>query len=87
MYKGTLPDGKLVAIKILRTSKEAQKDFAHEVEIISSVKHKNITPLIGICVKDNDLISVYDFSSKGSLEDNLHGKLSIQDYHTFLLIA
>ncbi|XP_021900354.1 probable receptor-like protein kinase At3g17420 [Carica papaya] len=74
VYKGTLPDGKLVAIKILRTSKEAQKDFAHEVEIISSVKHKNITPLIGICVKDNDLISVYDFSSKGSLEDNLHGK-------------
>ncbi|XP_040968352.1 pto-interacting protein 1 isoform X3 [Gossypium hirsutum] len=74
VYKGILPDNKAVAVKILESSKEACKDFANEIEIISSLKHKHIMPLIGICIKDHDLISVYDFSSKGSLEEILHGK-------------
>ncbi|XVE93853.1 hypothetical protein REPUB_Repub01dG0230600 [Reevesia pubescens] len=74
VYKGILPDGKAVAVKILKLSKEACKDFANEIEIISSLKHKHIMPLVGVCIKDYDLISVYDFSSKGSLEEILHGK-------------
>ncbi|XP_022763047.1 probable serine/threonine-protein kinase PBL26 [Durio zibethinus] len=74
VYKGILPDGKAVAVKILKSSEEACKDFANEIEIISSLKHKHIMPLLGVCIKDYDLISVYDFSSKGSLEEILHGK-------------
>ncbi|KAK2435145.1 Protein kinase superfamily protein [Trifolium repens] len=74
VYKGVLPDGKPIAVKVLKSSKEAWKDFAVEVEIISSLKHKNITQLLGICIEDNTLISVYDYFPKGSLEENLHGK-------------
>ncbi|GMP60411.1 hypothetical protein CsSME_00023288 [Camellia sinensis var. sinensis] len=40
---------------------------------MSSLKHKNITRRLGICVEDNELISVYDFLSGGNLEENLHG--------------
>ncbi|KAJ6906395.1 receptor-like protein kinase [Populus alba x Populus x berolinensis] len=53
---------------------KAMKDFALEVEIISSLNHKHITPLVDVCIEDDDLIYVYDFLSKGSLEENLHGK-------------
>ncbi|KAF9684491.1 hypothetical protein SADUNF_Sadunf04G0123700 [Salix dunnii] len=74
VYKGVLPDGKPVAVKVQKSSQEAMKDFAHEVAIISSLNHKRITPLLGFCIKDTVLISVYDFFSKGSLEENLHGK-------------
>ncbi|KAM1483099.1 hypothetical protein TB2_034542 [Malus domestica] len=74
VYKGTLSDGKPVAVKIMKSSKEAWKDFTDEVDIMSSLKHKNILPLLGFCIKDNVLISVYDFLPKGSLEANLHGK-------------
>ncbi|XP_015893356.3 protein kinase STUNTED isoform X1 [Ziziphus jujuba] len=74
VYKGILPDGKPVAVKIMKSSKEAWKDFAYEVDIISSLNHKHITPLLGVCVADKFLISVYDFLPKGSLEENLHGK-------------
>ncbi|KAL4385303.1 hypothetical protein GQ457_15G016190 [Hibiscus cannabinus] len=74
VYKGILPDGNAVAVKTLKSSKDAYKDFANEIEIISSLEHKNIRPLVGVCVKDYDLISVYEFSSKGSLEEILHGK-------------
>ncbi|ESW03706.1 hypothetical protein PHAVU_011G035600 [Phaseolus vulgaris] len=74
VYKGVLPDGKPVAVKVLHSSKEAWKDFALEVEIISPLRHKNITPLLGICTENNTLISVYDYLPQGSLEENLHGK-------------
>nr|XP_034927463.1 probable serine/threonine-protein kinase PBL21 isoform X2 [Populus alba] len=74
VYKGILPDGKPVAVKVQKTSQKAMKDFALEVEIISSLKHKHITPLVDVCIEDDDLIYVYDFLSKGSLEENLHGK-------------
>ncbi|KAF5727815.1 kinase family protein [Tripterygium wilfordii] len=73
VYKGVLPDGKPVAVKILKSSKEALKEFAHEVKIISSLKHKHIAPLLGLCIENNHLLSVYSFLSEGSLEEKLHG--------------
>ncbi|KAG5547728.1 hypothetical protein RHGRI_013426 [Rhododendron griersonianum] len=73
VYKGILPDGKPVAVKVLKSSKESWKDFTREVDVMTSLSHKNITPLIGICVEDNALISVYDLLPKGNLEENLHG--------------
>ncbi|CAA0828676.1 Protein kinase superfamily protein [Striga hermonthica] len=73
VYKGVLPEGRPVAVKVLKSSKESLKNFMLELDIITSINHKRITPLLGICVKDNELISVYEFLSKGSLEQNLHG--------------
>ncbi|XP_061342130.1 protein kinase STUNTED isoform X1 [Gastrolobium bilobum] len=74
VYKGVLHDGKPIAVKVMQSTKQAWKDFSLEVEIISSLKHKSIAPLLGICIEDNALISVYDYFPKGSLEENLHGK-------------
>lgn len=65
-----------MAVKILESSKEAWKDFMREVDIMTTVKHKRITPLLGICIKDNMLLSAYDFLSKGNLEENLCSKLN-----------
>lgn len=76
VYKGRFPDGRPVAVKITKSSKAAWKDFSLEIDIISSLKHKNITPLLGVCIENNKLISVYDYMSNGSLEDNLHGEKS-----------
>ncbi|CAH9144171.1 unnamed protein product [Cuscuta epithymum] len=78
VYKGLLPDGKRVAIKILKSSKETWRDFTREIDIMASVNHEHIAPLLGICIEDNDLISVYNLLSKGNLEENLHGKGKIK---------
>lgn len=83
MYKGVLPDGKPVAVKVLQTSKEAWKEFALEMEITSSSRHKNIAPLLGICTENNTLISVYDYLPQGTLEENLHGKVSFYFFFYF----
>ncbi|KAG8378218.1 hypothetical protein BUALT_Bualt08G0114900 [Buddleja alternifolia] len=73
VYKGCLPDGKELAVKILKTSEDALKEFVLEIEIITVLNHKNIISLFGFCFEDNNLLLVYDFLSRGSLEDNLHG--------------
>lgn len=72
VYKGFLPDFKPIAVKLQIATQEVWKDFLLEVDILTSVEHKHVVPLIGICVKDNYLISVYTLFSKGSLEENLH---------------
>lgn len=73
VYRGHLSDGKELAVKILKPSADILKEFVHEIEIITTLNHKNIISLYGLCF-DNNLVLVYDFISRGSLEDNLHGK-------------
>ncbi|XP_076885697.1 protein kinase STUNTED-like [Bidens hawaiensis] len=73
VYKGCLPDGKEIAVKILKSSEDVLKEFVLEIEIITTLHHQNIISLFGFCFEDNNLLLVYDFLSRGSLEDNLHG--------------
>ncbi|PIN22023.1 Serine/threonine protein kinase [Handroanthus impetiginosus] len=73
VYKGCLPDGKELAVKILKPSEDALKEFVLEIEFITALHHKNIISLFGFCFEDNHLLLVYDFLSRGSLEENLHG--------------
>lgn len=73
VYRGCLPDGKELAVKILKQSEDILKEFLLEIEIISTLNHKNIISLLGFCFENNKLLLVYDFLSRGSLEENLHG--------------
>ncbi|KAM5564367.1 protein kinase STUNTED [Rosa sericea] len=73
VYKGCLPDAKELAVKILKPSEDVLKEFVLEIEIITTLNHKNIISLLGFCFEDNNLLLVYDFLSRGSLEENLHG--------------
>ncbi|KAK6939930.1 Protein kinase domain [Dillenia turbinata] len=73
VYKGCLPDGKELAVKTLKSSEDVLKEFVLEIEIITALNHKNIVSLFGFCFEDSHLLLVYDFLSRGSLEDNLYG--------------
>lgn len=61
-------------VKVLKPYKNARDDFLLELNIVTSIKHKHITPLIGVCMESEHLISVYDYFHEGSLEENLHGE-------------
>ncbi|XP_039117115.1 probable receptor-like serine/threonine-protein kinase At5g57670 [Dioscorea cayenensis subsp. rotundata] len=74
VYKGCLSDGRELAVKILKPSEDALKEFTSEIEIITSLNHKNIISLLGFCFENNNLVLVYDFLSRGSLEECLHGE-------------
>ncbi|KAG6784119.1 hypothetical protein POTOM_009804 [Populus tomentosa] len=73
VYKGCLPDGKELAVKILKPSEDVLKEFVLEIEIITTLHHKNIISLSGFCFEDKNLLLVYDFLPRGSLEENLYG--------------
>ncbi|KAL6867519.1 hypothetical protein ACP4OV_015543 [Aristida adscensionis] len=76
VYRGSLACGQQVAIKLSKASAEASKDFLREVDIITKLQHPRIVPLVGVCVEGPNLISVYSYLPRGSLEDNLHGERS-----------
>lgn len=77
VYKGTLSDGTLVAVKqIIDIDTEGDEEFSNEVEIISKIRHRNLLSLRGCCVTSDDFRGkrrylVYDYMSNGSLSDNL----------------
>ena len=64
-------------MKVLKSSDDAVKEFIAEIDIISSVEHKNAMALVGFCVEHGELILVYDYMRRGSLEEILHGECLI----------
>ena len=75
MYRGSLPNGQLVAVKILNSSSKAEQELLSEVEILTLLKHNHIITLIGYSVEGLNRLLVYNFVSRGNLEENLHGML------------
>ncbi|KAF2559126.1 hypothetical protein F2Q68_00013825 [Brassica cretica] len=73
VYRGHLPNGREVAVKILKQTKGVLNDFVAEIEIITALNHKNVISLLGYCFENSSLLLVYNYLSRGSLEENLHG--------------
>nr|CAD1842054.1 unnamed protein product [Ananas comosus var. bracteatus] len=80
VYKGCCSDGKELAVKILKKSEEIKKEFVSEIEIITALKNNNIISLVGFCFEDDNLILVYDYLPRGSLEEVLHGETKRSDF-------
>ncbi|KAF8010198.1 hypothetical protein BT93_J0972 [Corymbia citriodora subsp. variegata] len=68
VYKGKLPDGSLVAVKILSESKGDGEEFLNEVASISRTSHVNIVTLLGFCSEGLKRALVYECMPNGSLE-------------------
>lgn len=79
VYCGVLPDGSAVAIKRFKNCSAAgDASFAHEVEVIASVRHVNLLALRGYCIATTPMeghqrMIVCDLVENGSLHDHLFG--------------
>ncbi|XP_019154915.1 PREDICTED: nodulation receptor kinase-like isoform X2 [Ipomoea nil] len=91
VYRGTLPDGEEVAVKVRSaTSTQGTREFDAELNLLSAIRHENLVPLLGYCCENDQQILVYPFMSNGSLQDRLYGEASkrkILDWPTRLSIA
>lgn len=72
VYKGNLPDNRLVAVKVLSESKVNGEEFLNEVVSISRTAHVNIVTLLGFCFEGSKRALIYEFTSKGSLEKYIY---------------
>ncbi|KAF5960322.1 hypothetical protein HYC85_001531 [Camellia sinensis] len=76
VYKGTLENGNIIAVKKLAiSSSRAKAGFESEVKIISNVHHRNLIRLLGCSNRGPDLLLVYEYMANGSLDRFLYVKL------------
>ncbi|KAL5206059.1 hypothetical protein ABZP36_034268 [Zizania latifolia] len=91
VYKATLEDGSLVAVKRLREKiTKGHKDFEAEAAVLGKIRHPNLLPLRAYYLgPKGEKLLVLDFMPKGSLSAFLHGRPpnSSIDWETRMTIA
>ncbi|XP_068305637.1 LEAF RUST 10 DISEASE-RESISTANCEUS RECEPTOR-LIKE PROTEIN KINASE-like 2.5 [Pyrus communis] len=72
VYRGKLPDGCLVAVKVLSDSKGNGEEFINEVASIGRTSHVNVVTLFGFCYERDKRALIYEFMPNGSLDNFIH---------------
>ncbi|OMO56311.1 hypothetical protein COLO4_35685 [Corchorus olitorius] len=74
VFKGTLSDGRVVAVKQLSiASHQGNDQFVTEIATISAVQHRNLVTLHGCCIEGNRRLLVYEYLENKSLDRALFG--------------
>ncbi|CAL9013171.1 unnamed protein product [Prunus brigantina] len=89
VFKGTLPDSSVIAVKKLESVSQGEKQFRTEVSTIGTIQHVNLVRLRGFCSEGTKRMLVYDYMPNGSLDSHLfHDKRpNVLDWKTRYQIA
>ncbi|XP_077219067.1 uncharacterized protein LOC143853216 [Tasmannia lanceolata] len=68
VFKGKLPDGRAVAVKVMSERQGNGVAFLNEVTSISRTDHVNIVSLLGLCFEGSKRALIYEFMPNGSLD-------------------
>ncbi|KAK1625954.1 hypothetical protein QYE76_000269 [Lolium multiflorum] len=73
VYRGELPDRTTVAVKRMNNlGTQGRREFLTEIAVIGNVHHVNLVKLRGFCADHSrQLMLVYEFMSRGSLDQSL----------------
>jgi serine/threonine protein kinase len=74
VFKGTLADGCLVAVKKLEGMSQGEKQFCMEVSTIGVAQHVNLVRLRGFCTEGSRRLLVYEYMPNGCLGSFLFKK-------------
>lgn len=76
MYRGTLSNGQLIAVKRAEQgSMQGESEFKTEIELLSRVHHKNLVSLVGFCFDQGEQMLVYEHVPNGTLKESLSGNV------------
>ncbi|KAF8037036.1 hypothetical protein BT93_B0071 [Corymbia citriodora subsp. variegata] len=75
VFKGILPDGRVVAVKrLVFNTRQWVDDFFNEVNLISGIQHKNLVRLLGCSIEGPESLLVYEYVPNRSLDQILFVK-------------
>ncbi|XP_030458820.2 rust resistance kinase Lr10-like [Syzygium oleosum] len=82
VFKGELPNGTLVAVKVLTNArdKRIEEQFMAEVSSIGRTHHINLVRLYGFCFDPTTRALVYEYMENGSLDGFLFGDKTAIDW-------
>ncbi|KAJ1282416.1 hypothetical protein BS78_03G050100 [Paspalum vaginatum] len=79
VFRGNTPDGREVAVKMLKDTDGDGEEFMNEVASISRTSHVNIVTLLGFCLQGSKRALVYEYMPNGSLDRYTFGNNSEGD--------
>ncbi|CAN6469963.1 unnamed protein product [Victoria cruziana] len=71
VFKGKLPGGRLVAVKLLQKTYNNGEEFINEVATIGRIHHVNVVRLLGFVVEGSKRALIYEFMANGSLDKHI----------------
>ncbi|XP_022772220.1 putative receptor protein kinase ZmPK1 [Durio zibethinus] len=71
VYKGMLPDDRVVAVKRLNEANKGEAEFLAEVNTIGKLNHMNLIKMWGFCAEKKHRLLVYEYMEHGSLAEKL----------------
>ncbi|XVE74573.1 hypothetical protein DITRI_Ditri12bG0028000 [Diplodiscus trichospermus] len=74
VYKGQLPGGCSIAVKMLEGPKVTVENFVNEISRISRIHHPNVAPILGFCSEGSKYALVYQYMPNGSLDKHIFSK-------------
>lgn len=79
VYRAEMPSGETVAVKRLwmshkETKRSKDRGFQIEVDLLGSIRHRNIVKLLGYCSNNVNTLLVYEYMKNGNLDEALHAK-------------
>ncbi|KAE8806487.1 Lectin-domain containing receptor kinase A4.2 [Hordeum vulgare] len=77
VYRGELSRSKLrIAVKrVSHDSRQGMKEFIAEIVSIGRLQNPNLAHLLGYCRRQGELLLVYEYMPKGSLDKYLYGEV------------
>jgi len=76
VYRGSLPNGRLVAVKLPNNSKDDGQEFMNELASLMRTSHVNVVTLLGYCLQGPKRALIYEYMPNGSLNRFAFGRNS-----------